>query len=122
MYNAFSASILFTVLTSSAAAHEGAHGNEEMWRVCEGKQLNNSCSFQNRSCDISRGSCQSMADHLVCVRNQPIERAASVGFVDKPEKVVTQKQKNNRYIWIIGALAFLAGGVLLVIRSKYKVR
>lgn len=117
--NGLSASIFLTLVIGSAAAHEGAHGNEEMWRVCEGKQFDNSCSFQNRSGDISRGSCQSMANHLVCVRNQPIERSS---FADQMPKSYEKSEperadgKCSSLGWVIASLAGLVGATILAVR------
>lgn len=60
-----------------AASHEGGSGNEMMWQVCETARVDDPCAFQNDAHDTYRGSCQAMAGDLVCVRNQPIERAVT---------------------------------------------
>ncbi len=50
-----------------------------MWSACDGLTLGAPCSFENATHDTYRGSCRSISEALVCVRNQPIERAAAVG-------------------------------------------
>jgi hypothetical protein len=61
----------------AAWAHEGGLGNEVMWRACDGRQIDDACSFESVDHDVFRGTCQSMSKALVCVRNEPIERAAN---------------------------------------------
>ena len=55
-------------------AHSG-HSSAKAWSVCHDKQISQSCSYTNKSKDVYRGTCQSMSDQLMCVRNQPIEKA-----------------------------------------------
>ena len=55
-------------------AHSG-HSSAKAWSVCHDKQVSQSCSYTNKSDDVYRGTCQSMSDQLMCVRNQPIEKA-----------------------------------------------
>ena len=64
-------------VASTAQAHQGGLGNAVMWQACEGRKVDESCVFQSLDHDVFRGSCQAMASALMCVRNQPIERAAN---------------------------------------------
>lgn len=66
--------IIFALVIRPAAAHAG-HGPTLAWEVCAGSALGDTCSWRNDRHDLYRGSCRSMSDALVCVRNQPIVRA-----------------------------------------------
>jgi hypothetical protein len=107
--------LLLATLTSTAAAHEGGIGNEVMWRACDSKQVNDQCSFQNHAHDIFRGSCQTMVDNMVCVRNQPIEHAATAdgatghNELQPPDEIATGSGR------LMAALAILIGATILAI-------
>ena len=64
-------------LGTPAHAHEGAIGHETMWRACSIRQINDGCSFKDTNRNVYRGTCQEMVEHLVCVRNKPIEYASA---------------------------------------------
>lgn len=117
-----SALLLYALFSGPAAAHEGGHGMQAMWEVCEGKRINDSCSFQNRKYDISRGSCQSMAGHLACVRNQPIEHASINDHVGVPDRQLQPIGGNNLPIWVMGALIILVGGLALFVWLRSALR
>lgn len=108
--------LLLIIGSTPVFAHEGAIGNEVMWRACEDRSLNDRCAFRNADHDTYRGSCQSMAGHLVCVRNQPVERA---GAADAGHAHVASQQAGiaaSEYDWLLGLLAMasiaLGGGAL----------
>ncbi len=99
-------------------AHEGGFGNEVMWHACENKQVDDQCAFQNSDHDIYRGSCQSMADHLACVRNQPIERASLVENAHSHDQQAQRSANGNWLGWLAGTLAVLIVGSGLFIWSR----
>ena len=67
--------VVLVVLTDREAfAHEG-HSSPEPWTVCAQKELGQACSWENEAHDLHRGTCRSIGDQLVCVRNRPIELA-----------------------------------------------
>ncbi len=70
--------LLIMLAAGTVGAHD-AHVNEAPWLACEQRQLGNACSYTNSSHDLYRGTCQSMQEHLFCVRNQPIEKASAGG-------------------------------------------
>ena len=77
----------------SALAHDGSV-HAEPWEVCAEATLGDDCTWSNAQHDIYRGTCRSMSDRLLCVRNQPIQRAVegeAVGPTDhmKPKVVIT---------------------------------
>lgn len=67
---------LFCVATCTgvAQAHRG-HGDRAAWDACAGRSLDAPCAWQDAEHSRYIGTCRSVADALVCVRNQPIERA-----------------------------------------------
>ena len=101
--------------THTAQAHEGGFGNEVMWQACEAKKINDPCAFENLDHDAYRGTCQSMSNALVCVRNQPIEYAPG------SPHALEQAQKNqsalsnvaNGWPWAVGSLVLLMGGLVV---------
>ena len=62
-------------------AHDG-NLNEKPWLVCKERRLDDSCAYENSANDVYRGTCQSIQAHLMCVRNQPIEKAGSSASPD----------------------------------------
>ena len=62
-------------LPQIASAHASILNNEARL-VCENSMRSDSCEYTNNHEDIYRGTCQMMSDKLLCVRNQPIEKAA----------------------------------------------
>ena len=54
-----------------AWAHEG-HLTSIAWDVCARSTLGENCQFDD-GVNVSRGTCRSMSDALVCVRNKPLE-------------------------------------------------
>ena len=105
--------IIFLSNISHVFAHEGGFGNEVMWAACEAKKIDDQCSFQSLDHDIFRGTCQSMSNSLVCVRNQPIEHTAFVTHIHEPEPAPALVIINNNNIW----WAWLAGGIALILLS-----
>lgn len=99
--------------SSPAWSHEGGLGNAVMWQACASSKINDPCSFQNVDHDTYRGTCQSMADHMVCVRNQPIERGSNLEFAHvhagQPQPGAGSSAKG----WKFGAFALLVGGLSL---------
>ncbi|MBK6488463.1 MAG: hypothetical protein IPF98_16790 [Gemmatimonadetes bacterium] len=103
--------VLLALGSSPALAHEGALGNEVMWKVCENRKRNDVCAFRNADHDTSRGSCQSVAEHLVCVRNQPIERAAADSHTHAHDETVPSSTDESGYGWVLGVFSLVVGGV-----------
>lgn len=92
-----------------------------MWQACEAKKTNDPCSFENLDHDVYRGTCQSMSNALVCVRNQPIEYAPG------SPHALEQAQKNQSapssvadgWLWAVGSVVLLVGGwVVLKTRRR----
>ena len=98
-------------LTPSASAHDSGDGNAFMWRACDGRQLDDACAFQNAEHDLYRGSCQLMSNVLVCVRNQPIERAAMQLEISRAGGGA---HPQRWWQWLATAGMFALGGVALV--------
>lgn len=71
---------LAPVCVSSALAHAG-HGSPLAWEACDTRTLGELCSYESAAHDTFRGTCRSMSDALVCVRNRPIERAGATGTI-----------------------------------------
>jgi hypothetical protein len=57
-----------------ASAHASIINNKA-WQVCENHMKSDSCEYTDNHEDIYRGTCQLMSEKLLCVRNQPIEKA-----------------------------------------------
>jgi hypothetical protein len=60
------------LLSSVASAHEG-HFRSIAWDACATSTLGQTCSFDD-GVNVSRGTCRSMSDALVCVRSRPLEQ------------------------------------------------
>ena len=85
-----------------------------MWQACITRQIDDPCAFRNDAQDVYRGTCQQMADNLVCVRNQPIEYAATHAHAHDATATAPLAKVSNRSRWIVGGSALLLGGALLV--------
>jgi len=57
---------------SPTLAH-GPHVNSKPWAVCAQAKLGDVCSYTVHETRLYKGTCRSMSDTLMCVRNQPIE-------------------------------------------------
>jgi hypothetical protein len=66
----------FTLLAHNPAFAHAGNLDQAPWHACEGLSLSAACSFENAAHDTHRGTCRSIADSLLCVRNQPIEHAS----------------------------------------------
>jgi len=49
--------------------------SNDAWQVCEDCARSNSCEYTDNHENIYRGTRQVMSDKLLCVRNQPIDKA-----------------------------------------------
>ncbi len=108
------AGLLLGSVGGSAAAHEGGLGNEAMWNACEARAVDDGCSFRNHDLDLFRGTCQSMANALVCVRNQPIERAVAPSHTHQAGRQSAAVRLTTREWFGIGScVVLLAGGLAL---------
>jgi len=65
------------VCATSLWAHSST-ASHVAWQACDTKTVSARCSFKNSNGDQYRGSCQSVSDSLMCVRNQPIEKSTAV--------------------------------------------
>lgn len=91
--------ILTTVVTlsvtTSVIAHQGSL-NQLPWVACEDKVLNDACEFYNSNEDKFRGTCQSISEVLMCVRNQPIEYATDrQGEHTHDDEQITTEQQSH---------------------------
>ncbi len=65
------------VLASTVLAHEG-HFTGVAWDACAHRALGDVCSFEDEV-NVLHGSCRSISDALVCVRNRPLEPKGQLG-------------------------------------------
>jgi len=65
---------LLAVISVATYGHDG-HLNDAPWRACDDQQIGDPCAYENAAKDVYRGTCRSMSDALMCVRNQPIEKS-----------------------------------------------
>lgn len=63
------------VLAGPVAAHKG-HSNKAPWKACATAKIGAACSWNNAKHDRYVGSCRRIRQSLLCVRNQPIIKAA----------------------------------------------
>tara|TARA_R110002060_G_scaffold77660_1_gene89406 strand:+ start:717 stop:1028 length:312 start_codon:yes stop_codon:yes gene_type:complete len=70
--------LLLTILASFLTANYSyAHAgplNKLAVSACENKNKSNACSYEGTHNDLYIGTCQYMANDLMCVRNQPIQK------------------------------------------------
>lgn len=102
----------------TAGAHEGGHGNEIMWSACDNRKINEHCSFENLDHGVYRGTCQSIAHAMVCVRNQPIDYASTATLTPEYGHHLSNtnleareaEHRDWRWPWVLGcfAVAFIA--------------
>lgn len=79
---------LCITFSTTAIAHDG-HTNDKPWLACDARQIGDSCAYKNSANDVYRGTCRLMQEHLICVRNQPIEKAdSSPGTSTSPARTV----------------------------------
>jgi hypothetical protein len=55
-----------------ARAHAG-HFSGAPWHACDGLTRGSPCTYEDET-TRSRGTCQSISDALLCVRNRPVEQ------------------------------------------------
>ena len=100
-----------------AQAHQGGFGNQVMWQACSEKAIGDACSFENLDRDVYRGTCQSMASALACVRNQPIVYAAGSAHALEHEAAPAAQssggQSGRWWTWFVGSLVLLMGGLVI---------
>lgn len=110
---------LMTLITFPATAHEGGHGNQVMWQVCEGKPKDSSCTYKSRIGDIHRGTCQSMVEHMVCVENQPVLPVSKAVQTQPPEAASDDLDINDWNKWLLwpGILFLLCFGMVFWLRK-----
>lgn len=63
--------VLFS--TTGVNAHSGSVTNAA-WDACHSKSLSTACEYTGFHDERYRGTCQAMSGHLMCVRNQPVEK------------------------------------------------
>lgn len=76
-------------------AHDGHH-TSHAWKSCETKTLDEKCAYVMKSDQLYKGSCQQMAQALMCVRNEPIVTLSQkelAKYVIKPPKAPKNKDK-----------------------------
>lgn len=66
-----SLSLCLLPLSPPAFSHKG-HGSNFPWAACENKEASQVCSYITPSDQKHIGTCQSMHNVLMCVRNKPI--------------------------------------------------
>lgn len=108
------AATLLVAGAGSAKAHDGSLGNEVMWEACDTRQIDEPCTFLNDVHDTYRGTCQQMADDLVCVRNQPIEYASTQIHEHEAAAATPVPKAGNPSVLMSVGIALLLAGVLLL--------
>ncbi|WP_426370073.1 hypothetical protein [Pseudocolwellia sp. HL-MZ7] len=86
-------SALFFTL-GQANAHSGPL-NEIAVKACTSKEKSQMCQYEGGHNDLYLGTCQYMADELMCVRNQPIQLIKPVEEKDKTQH--THQHSDNQY-------------------------
>ncbi|MFT2089762.1 hypothetical protein [Paraglaciecola sp. 2405UD69-4] len=69
---------------TNAYAHSGPL-NELAIKACVQKQRSKACRYQGVHNDLYIGTCQHMAESLLCVRNQPIQQLDTSNKNTKPD-------------------------------------
>lgn len=62
---------LALLLAGNIHAHSGSVGSAA-WDICKAKAKSTTCEYQDSHENIYRGTCQSISEHKMCVRNKPI--------------------------------------------------
>ncbi len=63
----------WTAVLPLASAHQG-HSDRAPWEACDDRALGAPCHWENEAHALHIGTCRSVADALVCVRQRPIVR------------------------------------------------
>lgn len=77
----------FSLISTASYSHNG-QPNLLPWHACEEKALDNECSYKT-STKIYNGSCRSINNALMCVRNQPLI------YINKTEDGQTHANEHN---------------------------
>ncbi|GAB2676986.1 hypothetical protein [Aliiglaciecola aliphaticivorans] len=64
--------LMITLLTFNSFAHQG-HIDDTALLACTDKQKSDPCGYVASNLKLHKGSCQQFNQHLICVRNQPLE-------------------------------------------------
>ena len=85
-----SIALFFTL--GQANAHSGPL-NEIAIKACVSKEKSQMCQYEGGHNDLYIGTCQYMADNLMCVRNQPIQ------FIEqsKEKNKLKHEHTDNQY-------------------------
>lgn len=67
--------VLLASASRPALAHSG-HTDRAPWDACSGRSLGERCAWDDAAHDLHVGTCRSVAQSLVCVRNKPVISAA----------------------------------------------
>ncbi|MGO2012470.1 MAG: hypothetical protein ACTJH9_11080 [Pseudoalteromonas sp.] len=83
-------------MTGFSYAHSNSL-NEVAVKACHEKVKSQSCSYDGGHNDLYIGSCQYMADDLLCVRNQPIKKIDSTKKTDHQhiEKISVEEKSTQ---------------------------
>jgi hypothetical protein len=73
---------LFIATTGILYAHDGHHISKA-WEACEEKKLSDACSYTLQQNKQYNGTCRAVAEALICVRNQPIEKLKDIQTITK---------------------------------------
>jgi hypothetical protein len=63
----------WTAVLPLASAHQG-HSDRAPWEACDDRALGSPCHWENEAHALHIGTCRSVADALVCVRQRPVVR------------------------------------------------
>lgn len=73
--------VMASVFSFSCLAHGGHHSNLA-WEACDNEAENASCRYIMQQDKLYAGTCKSVANDLMCVRNKPIETLSKDALVE----------------------------------------
>ncbi|MEM9454295.1 MAG: hypothetical protein AAGF11_08960 [Myxococcota bacterium] len=101
------------MLTPQLAWGHRGHSNPAPWDACVEHTLGESCQWNDAHGAAYRGTCRSMSEHLLCVRNQPIEPAAPA-LVSEPGPSSPEPEPHPHPRPLVGGWLWAAALGLLV--------
>lgn len=82
--------LLATLCPTLVLAHEG-HVHSLATQACAGKEKMQTCQYTPDNKHLYQGSCQSISETLMCVRNKPIVTVEHHKSDNRPAKTAQQK-------------------------------
>jgi hypothetical protein len=82
------------LLASDALAHSGPL-NSLALKACEAKKRSSACQYEGVHNDLYIGTCQYMAEALMCVRNKPIQIIDNDNSEEKATHTHSEKKQTS---------------------------